>query len=142
MALASETSAVDIQRVIGRKRDGFSTPRANLATTASYVASSHIDCSQGNKITLYFTLTWVDSTSHTYYVEWSHDASAWFRSINVATATSVNTLTMNENLVTIGASTNWADNFERIAPYMRVQIKKTGGVGADAMKIEAHVTTL
>jgi len=142
MALASETSAVDIQRHNGRKRDGFATPRANAATTTSYVASSHIDCSQGNRIVLYFTMTWVDSTSHTYYVEWSHDGTTFFRSINVATAAGVNTLTMNENLVTLGASTNWADSFERQAPYMRVQIKKTGGVGADAVKIESHVTTL
>lgn len=142
MAIASETASVDIQRNIGRKRDGFSTPRATTATTTSYVASSHIDCSQGNRVTLYFTLTWVDSTSHTYYVEWSHDATTWFRSINVATSAGTNTLTMNENLATLGASTNFADSFDRLAPYMRVQIKKTGGVGADTMKIEAHVTTL
>lgn len=142
MALASETSFVDIQRNVGRKRDGFSTPRATLATTNSYVVTSHIDCSQGNKINVYFTLTWVDSTSTSYYVEWSHDASTWFRSVNVSPAAGTNTVTMNENVVTLGASTNWVDTFERQAPYMRLYVKKTGGVGADTLKVEAQVTSL
>lgn len=144
MALASETTAgtVDIQRKIDRKRDGFVTLRAVLATTSSYVATSHIDCSQASKINVYFTMTWVDSTSHTYYVEWSKDGTTFFRSINNASSGATNTITMNENVATLAASTNWVDTFERQAPYMRLQIKKTGGVGADTMLIEAHATSL
>jgi len=142
MALASETSSVDIQRNIGRKRDGFSTPRANLALTTSYVATSHIDCSQANKVNVYFTLTWVDSTSTEYYVEWSHDGATWFRSLNISPSGATNTVLDNTQTRAASASANWVDTFPRQAPYMRLYVKKTGGVGADALKVEAHVTSL
>ena len=142
MAIAQETSSVDIQRAINRKRDGFSTPRANLALTTSYVATSHIDCSQANKVNVYFTLTWVDSTSTEYYVEWSYDGTTWFRSLNISPSGATNTVLDNTQTRAASASAKWVDTFPRQGSYMRLFVKKSGGVGADALLVETQATSL
>jgi hypothetical protein len=90
------------------------------------------------KVNLLLTLTWVDSTSLEYYVEWSHDASNWFRSINVSTSSGVNTITANNQTFAASASAKLVDSFDKQARYMRVNVKKTGGVGADSLEVIAE----
>jgi hypothetical protein len=141
MALIPETSAsADIQRKVDRKRDGLVPLRPISALTASYVATGHLDCSQAENINLYFILAWVGSTSISYYIEWSYDATTWFRSINVSPSAGTNTITMNENVVAVTAVVNWVDTYKRQAPFMRVQIKEAGAT--DTITIFANVTSL
>ena len=120
------------QRVLGT-----ATLRAALATTTSYVASSHVQVSQGHRVVLEFALTWADSTSTQWYVEWSPDGTTWFRSINVSSSGGVNTVTLNNATFASGASAAWVDPIEPEGLYMRVNVKKTGGVGADALAVTA-----
>lgn len=142
MVLVSETTpaSADIQRNIGRKRDGMVPIRPAAALTAGYVATGHLDCSQAENINLYFILAWVGSTAISYYIEWSYDATTWFRSINVAAAAGTNTITMNENVVAVSAVVNWVDTYKRQAPFMRIQIKEAGAT--DTITIFANVTSL
>lgn len=120
---------------LNRQWHKTATIRAAAATTTSYVASSHVDLIDVRKVNLLFAVGWVDSTSCEYYVEWSDDASNWYRSINVATAAGVNTVTANNQTIAVTASVKWADSFEKQARYMRVAVKKTGGVGADTLAV-------
>lgn len=115
------------------------TLRADAATTTSYVASSHVKTVAGVKIAVLIKVTWVDSTSTEWYVEWSHDGTTWYRSINVAPSAGTNTVTVNNQTHASGASVNLCDSFEPEGAYMRVNIKKTGGVGADKAEIIAQL---
>lgn len=144
MALVAETASgvTDIQRVVNRKRDGYVALRADSALTTSYVASGHIDCSQAQQISLYFLFTWVAATSVEYYIEWSYDATTWYRSINSAASAGVNTVTANAQTIAVTAAVNWVDTFDRQAPYMRVLVKRTAGGATDTLAIFAGVTSL
>lgn len=116
---------------------GTSAIRAAAATTTSYVASNYVATGQAKRITLEFTLVWVDSTSTEWYIEWSHDGSTWFRSVDYAVGGGTNTGTVNVNTLASSASLKWVDSFEPEGIYMRVNVKKTGGVGADTLAVTA-----
>lgn len=124
-------------------RVGAATPatlRANAALTTSYVASDHCKVPSARKIGILLKLTYVAATSVEWYVEWSHDATTWYRSINVSPSSGTNTIYANSQTYTLGAaSVNLCDLVEPQAAYLRVYIKKTGGAGADAAEIIAVV---
>ena len=114
------------------------TLRAALATTSSYVATSHMRTLDGEWVSLDFALVWVDSTSTQWYVEWSQDGTTWYRSLNYSASAGTITATANNATIVLGASTNWNDGPIRVQDnYMRVQVKKTGGVGADTLAVFA-----
>jgi len=130
-------------RVADVRNIGSVALRASAATTTSYVASDHADVSAYERLSLEFTLTWVDSTSTQWYVEWSSDGTNWFRSTNTATSTGTHTLTVNEQTLVLGASTKWIHGaFDVADRYVRVAVKKTGGVGADALAVTLVGLTL
>ena len=115
------------------------TLRADLATTTSYVASSHVKVVGAKKIALLLKITWVDSTSTEWYVEWSHDGTTFYRSPNLSPSSGTNTVYVNSQTHASGASVNICDSFDAEAAYMRVNVKKTGGVGADKAEIIAQM---
>lgn len=117
--------------------------RASAATTTSYVASDHAEVSAYERLSLEFALTWADSTSTEWYVEWSSDASNWYRSTNSAASTGTNTVTLNSQTLVLGASSKWVHGpFDVADRYIRVLVKKTGGVGADALGVTLVGLTL
>lgn len=116
---------------------GTATMRAALATTTSYVVTSHVSCATARLINLKFTLVWADSTSTEWYIEWSHDATTWWRSVNYSTSGAVNTAIYNYNTYASGASAKWMDPVEPQDIYMRLYVKKTGGVGGDTLAVYA-----
>lgn len=123
-------------REISVRNVGSVALRASAATTTSYVASDHAEVSAYKSLSLEFVLTWVDSTSTEWYVEWSSDATNWYRSTNTATSTGTNTLTLNNQTIALGASSKWVHGpFDVADRYVRVSVKKTGGVGADALGV-------
>lgn len=131
------------ERPLGAMRlIGQATLRASAATTTGYVQSNYAYCGTASKVSLLFSLTWVDSTSTEYYVAWSDDGTNWYRSINVATTAGTNTVTMNNQAVALGASTKWVDTFDVQAPYVSVFVKKSGGAGADALAVSADFLSL
>lgn len=115
--------------------------RENLALTTSYVQgganTNYFKCLGYDQITLEFTLTWVDSTSVEWYVEWSSDGTNWFRSLNYSASAGVITGVANNATIANSASAKWADSFPVQDVYCRVSFKKTGGVGADALAVTA-----
>lgn len=118
------------------------TLRASAAMTTSYVAGSHFKCQPGRAFALEFALTWADSTSVEWYVEWSSDGSTWYRSCNFAASTGTITATLNNATIANSASANWIDGpITVIDRYARVSVKKTGGSGGDAVAIRAILTT-
>ena len=142
MALAIWTAANTAQ-LDGRARvDPYATIRADLATTTSYVASSHVATTGFRRVAVLIKVTWVDSTSTEWYVEWSMDGTTWYRSINVSPSAGTNTITVNSQTHVSAASVNLTDSFDVEAPFMRVNIKKTGGVGADTAEIIAVALAL
>ena len=119
--------------------------RASAATTTSYVATNHIRCADGVSIVFNFDLTWVDSTSQQWYVEWSDDGTTWRRETSTSNVAGVWTHVVKSQSMTLGASTSWTDGQELNAPrtalgaYCRLQVKKTGGGGADALAVSATI---
>lgn len=140
MAEAAFASAVSQGR---NDRVGAAVPatlRADAALTTSYVATDHCKVPSARKIGILLKLTYVAATSVEWYVEWSHDATTWYRSVNVSPSTGTNTIYANSQLYTLGgASANLCDLTEPQAGYMRVQIKKTDGAGADKAEVIAVV---
>ena len=114
--------------------------RAALAHTTSYVATGHMKTADGDFVSLALALVWADSTSTEWYVEWSQDGTTWYRSLNYSASAGVITTVANNATLVNGASANWNDGPIRIQDaYMRVQVKKTGGVGADTIAIYASL---
>jgi len=114
--------------------------RAAAAHTTSYVATSHFRCADAEWFSLDFALVWVDSTSTEWYVEWSQDGTTFYRDTAVAVSGGVGTLAVSSNTIALGATTNWNDGPYRVRDaYARVQVKKTGGVGADTLAVLASL---
>lgn len=119
------------------------TARADAALTTSYVASSHVNVERFDSIAALLDLTWVDCTSIEWYVEWSFDESNWFRSVNVDASAGVNTITANSQTYAASASVKLCDGGIPVeAPFVRVAVKKTGGVGADSLAVTIGVLRL
>ena len=116
----------------------FFTLRAALATTTSYVATSHMRTFDAEWVSLDFELVWVDSTSTQWYVEWSRDGTTWYRSLNASASAGTTTCVENANTLVSTATLNWNDGPIRVqGAYMRVSVKRTGGVGADTLAVFA-----
>lgn len=135
MALAEWGSAVGQGVVPGSAPSA--TMRTAAATTSSYVASNHVNVAGASYLALLFKLTRTDTTSAQWYVEWSHDATTWYRSVNVSASGGTNTLTENSATISYSASLNWCDSFPVEAPYCRVSVKTTGGATADVLEVLA-----
>ena len=123
-------------RSVNTRAQQTATLRASAATTTSYVASSHVRVGQFQYVSLDFILTWVDSTSTEWYVEWSQDGTTWYRSLDYAVSGGTITATLNSATIANAASANWNDGPIAVQDvYMRVFAKKTGGVGADTLAV-------
>lgn len=141
MALAPILTTSDaVPRDADQARNQEFTLRASAALTTSYVASDYTIVQPGRTVTLEFVLTWADSTSVEWYVEWSSDASTWYRSCNFSASAGTITATLNNATIANSASANWVDGpITVLDRYMRIRAKKTGGVGADALAVRAVV---
>lgn len=144
MAIATLTgfSALSKTRPVDNRLLLTAPLRAVLASTTSYVASNHLYVGQGEKVTFQFALVWADSTSTEWYIEWSPDATTWYRSLNLSAAAGVNTATLNNQSLASGASATWEDSVYVQDVYVRVAVKKTGGVGADTLGVTATILGL
>ena len=138
MALATWTADPDLNlttRGIDTRWVEVATLRALAALTTSYVASDHIGVTKHERLTFLIFHNWTDATSIEWYYEWSNDASTWWRDTNSATSTSTNTITANNQTLAVSADANIAHTVDVKGRYVRVSIKKTGGVGADAASV-------
>jgi hypothetical protein len=134
MALAATSIATT---AAGGLRSTFAAVvRADAALTTSYVASDHMDVTGADACTVLIAYTYASATSIEWYVEWSHDGTTWFRSINVSPAAGVNTITANSQTYATSATINLSDgNIPVEAAYVRVQIKRTGGAAGDTAAV-------
>lgn len=108
---------------------------AATTLTTSYVATDYVRCGSSQYVTLEFTYVHASAASVEYYVEWSDDGTTFFRSINVATSTGTNTLTMNNQTVATSGNLKWADSFLTQCPFFRINYKSTtNGDGTLACK--------
>lgn len=110
--------------------------RTSAALTSSYVASEAFEAPYKAAMVLEFDLTWVDSTSTEWYVEWSPDGlTSWRR--DLAESTVSGTTTVLDSAVTRAASVaaKWAFLTRPKGKFFRVFVKKTGGAGADALGV-------
>lgn len=131
-------------RTVNERIAASYTIRENLALTTSYVAgganTNYFKALGYDRITLLFKLTWVDSTSVQWIVEWSDDAVTWYQSTNELNAAGVTAV--RSGTVTNAASANWCESVPVEGVYCRVSSKKTGGTGGDSLQIIALGITL
>lgn len=138
MALATNTNLFENDRTQSLGVIEQAVICAATDPTTTYAAlGDHVKCDRASRVTLLFVAAWVSASHQNYYVEWSHDATTWFRTPNVATAAGVNTLTENENKIALGAALNWSDHFPVVAPYMRIFAKRTVGAAGDTLAVRA-----
>ncbi len=105
--------------------------------TTSYVTTNYVRAvtSSRSKMTVQFTLTWASSTSIEYYYEWSPDGTNWFRTLNLSAAAGVNTATLNNQTIVLGASAKWEDSMYVQDIFFRVNVKRTGGSASDTLAV-------
>lgn len=112
---------------------------AAVDPTTSYAAagtSSHMKCAGADLISLLFTRVHGTATSIEWKVEWSYNASTWFRSTSSSTSAGTVTVTQNEATVAVSASVlTFVDTFPVQAPYVRVWVKRTGGSSTDTVAV-------
>lgn len=117
------------------------TLKAATALTTSYVATDHVRCASANLINLELTYVHGSAPSIEWYVEWSSDATNWFRDTNTATSTGTNTITANNSTLATSASVKVTQLFTVKDYYMRVNYKST--TNADGtLAIDAILLTL
>ena len=135
--LGSETALQQFGGTDGRQNYiAYGTARAAAALTTSYVESTYyFDVGHYNSIDLLIKKTWADSTSSQWYVEWSHDATTWYREVGTAYSAGTNTVVPLLSSRTVGASENLIEPHPILARYVKVWAHKTGGTGADGMEI-------
>lgn len=141
MALATITGFTADSVLRGNnKKVLYTAPlRAATATTTSYVASDHVYCGIGQKLSLEFALVWVDSTSTEWYLEWSSDGTNWYRELNLSPSSGTSTAYANNQTIANSASAKWIHSQDVVDAFVRVGVKKTGGVGADTLAVTAVV---
>lgn len=133
-----------VRNLMANRLLGTLTVCAATDPTTSYAAlGDYVYCGQADYASLRFTSAFNSATSFEYYVEWSYDASTWFRSINVATSTSTNTLTLNNATITVGgAAIKWIDTFKVQDAFMRLVAKRTGGAASDTLAVACDLLGL
>lgn len=112
---------------------------AAVDPTTSYAAagtSSHVNCTGADLITLLITRVHSSATSIEWKVEWSYDATTWFRTVNKSVSGGTVTDTFSEDTIAASASVlTWTDTFTPQAPYCRVLLKRTGGAAGDTVAV-------
>lgn len=130
MAEVETSAGVNSPRNPGIRQGDRYVLRALAALGTSYEVDDYAKVIQGRRATLLIDYNHTDATSIEWYVEWSHDGTNWFRSSNISASGAVNTVTANNATFSTSGDANLADSFEVLAPYLRVQIKRSGGTAA------------
>lgn len=122
-------------RPVGAKNCGTATLRASASLTTSYVASDYAKVSHFERVDVRLLFDWDDATSVEWYYEWSADGTTFYPEQNIATSAGTSTFTAQVNTRAVAADVNWADALYVTDNYLRVQIKRTGGAGTNAMTV-------
>ena len=135
-------SAGSTTRPVDKRLILLSTIFADADPTTSYVASDTLYCAQAALANLELVITRSTSTSFEWYLEWSNDGTTWFRELNISPSSGTNTVYANSYTLGVSSSVNVLLSNAVLAPYLRVNVKRTGGSSSDKVTIKAALLGL
>lgn len=96
-------------------------------------------CEGFNQLALDFDVTWAAATAVTFFIQTSHDGTAWRRLMAGSLAgTGVETLTPHQWSRAVAASENFEVNIPINAKYVRIQsLTATGAPTSDTVSVRA-----